>query len=217
MIMNICIPKSILLLLLACSTFGQGFKINSNGKESFYFKDDLNRNQASFLSEASFESFRGISNDVWGYVSFDPEDIKGTLDGEISLSVNSIKTGIEQRDKNLRGVAWLNSDNHPHITYKIKNVESINIIDDLTVKLVTLGEFTVRGKTKLVYAKTIMKYIKESEFSKSRADGNLIDVQTEFDFKLSDFNITHIMIGKRVSDLIKVSASVIGSSVKPGN
>lgn len=209
------IRKSVIVLLLSYSAFGQGLKVHSDGKEMFYFKDEQNRNQTSFLSQAAYETFRGISNDVWGYVSFDPGDIKGTLDGEISLSVNSIKTGIDQRDKNLRGVSWLDSENHPNISYKIKNVESINIIDDITVKLTTLGEFTLRGKTKLVYAKTTLKYLEESEFTKSRADGNLIDVQTEFDIKLSDFNITHIMIGKRVSDLIKVSASVIGSTVKP--
>ena len=215
MIICKCIQKSVIILLLSYSAFGQVLKVHANGNETFYFKDELNRNQASFLSEASFESFRGISNDVWGYVSFDPGNIKGTLDGEISISVNSIKTGIEQRDKNLRGVAWLNSDNYPHITYKIKNVESINIVDDITVKLVTLGEFTLRGQTKLVYAKTTMKYLEESEFTKIRNAGNLLDVQTEFDIKLSDFDITHIMIGKRVSDLIKVSASIIGSTVKP--
>ncbi len=215
MIICKCIQKSVIILLLSYSAFGQVLKVHANGNETFYFKDELNRNQASFLSEASFESFRGISNDVWGYVSFDPGNIKGTLDGEISISVNSIKTGIEQRDKNLRGVAWLNSDNYPHITYKIKNVESINIVDDITVKLVTLGEFTLRGQTKLVYAKTTMKYLEESEFTKIRNAGNLLDVQTEFDIKLSDFNINHIMIGKRVSDLIKVSASIIGSTVKP--
>ncbi len=215
MIICKCIQKSVIILLLSYSAFGQVLKVHANGNETFYFKDELNRNQASFLSEASFESFRGISNDVWGYVSFDMGNIKGTLEGEISISVNSIKTGIEQRDKNLRGVAWLNSDNYPHITYKIKNVESINIVDDITVKLVTLGEFTLRGQTKLVYGKTTMKYLEESEFTKIRNAGNLLDVQTEFDIKLSDFNINHIMIGKRVSDLIKVSASIIGSSIKP--
>lgn len=214
MIIGNWIRKSVIVLLLSYSAFGQGLKVHSDGKEMFYFKDEQNRNQTSFLSQAAYETFRGISNHVWGYVSFEG-DIKGTLDGEISLSVNSIKTGIEQRDKNLRGVSWLDSENYPNISYKIKNVEAINIIDDITVKLTTFGEFTLRGKTNLVYAKTTIKYLKESEFTKSRADGNLIDVQTEFDIKLSDFYITHIMIGKRVSDLINVSASIIGSTVKP--
>jgi len=212
--MNIWIQRSILLLLLVCSTFGQGFKMRSDGKETFYFKDELNRNQASFLSEASFESFRGISNDVWGYVSFDPEDIKGTLDGEISLSVNSIKTGIDGRDKNLQSVSWLNSEKYPLIVFRIAKVETITPVDDYTLKLSILGEFSLHGKTKLIYAKTTIKYLKESEMTKLRADGNLIDVKTEFDIKLSDFGISHIMIGKRVSDIIKVSATLFGSNVK---
>ncbi|MCJ7802552.1 MAG: hypothetical protein MUP82_09390 [Candidatus Marinimicrobia bacterium] len=67
----------------------------SKGIQAFNLKDNQERKQTTFYSEAHYENFTGLTNDVWGKVSFDVKDIKSTLNGEVSISVSSIKTGIE--------------------------------------------------------------------------------------------------------------------------
>jgi len=203
-----------LLLCVITNINAQSFNIPSKGNQIFDFKDTQERNQATFYSEARFENITGLTNDVWGKVSFDIKDIKSTLNGEVSISNSSIKTGIEKRDEQLRSVSWLNSEKYPNITFKIKEITQVDQIEDNLLKIVLLGEFTLRGKTNLVYANATMKYLLESETTKQIMPGDLITVMASFDIKLSDFGITNSMIPNRVSDKIQITANLVGAESK---
>lgn len=183
------------------------------GLQVFNLKDSEGRNQATFFSEARYENITGLTNDVWGKVSFDVKDIKTTLKGEVSISTPSIKTGIEKRDEHLRSASWLNSERYPTISFKIKEVERIDFVEDNLIKIVLLGEFSLHGKTNLVYANATMKYLRESEITKTIMPGDLITIVAKFDIKLSDFGITNSLIGNRVSDKIQITANLVGSDV----
>jgi len=204
----------VLLICVITNINAQSFNIPSKGSQVFDFKDTQERNQAVFYSEARYENITGITNDVWGKASFDIKDIKATLNGEVSISTSSIKTGIEKRDENLRGVSWLNSEKYPSITFKIKEITQVDQIEDNVLKIVLLGEFTLRGKTNLVYANATMKYLVESETTKQIMPGDLISVVARFDIKLSDFGITNAMIPNRVSDKIQITANLVGAESK---
>ena len=206
------LSKIVLFLCVISNINAQSFNIPSKGNQVFDFKDTQERNQATFYSEARFENITGLTNDVLGKVSFDVKDVKSTLKGEVSISTSSIKTGIEKRDEHLRSVSWLNSEKYPNITFNIKEITQVDQIEDNQLKIVLLGEFTLRGKTKLVYANATMKYLVESETTKQIMPGDLISVVASFDIKLSDFGITNSMIPNRVSDRIQITANLVGSN-----
>ena len=204
----------VLLFFVLTDINAQSFNIPSKGNQIFDFKDTQERNQATFYSEARYENITGITNDVWGKASFDIKDVKSTLNGEVSISTTSIKTGIEERDENLRSVSWLNSEKYPSITFKIKEITQVDQIEDNVLKIVLLGEFTLCGKTNMVYANATMKYLVESETTKQIMPGDLISVVARFEIKLSDFGITNSMIPNRVGDKIQITANLVGAESK---
>ena len=200
-----------LFFCLGTNIYCQGFNLPSKGIQVFDFKDSKERNQATFLSEARYENINGLTNDVWGKVSFDTKDIKSTLTGEITISASSIKTGIEKRDEHLRSVSWLNSEKYPNITFKIKEVKRVDLVEDNLLKIVALGEFYLHGKTNLVYANATMKYTPENDVTKTIMQGDLLSIIANFEIKLSDFGITNSLIDNRVSDKIEITANLLGS------
>ena len=208
------LSRIVLLFCVITNINAQSFNIPSKGNQIFDFKDTQERNQATFYSEARYENITGITNDVWGKASFDIKDVKSTLNGEVSISTTSIKTGIEKRDEHLRSVSWLNSEKYPSITFKIKEITRVDQAEDNVLKIVLLGEFTLCGKTNLVYANATMKYLVESETTKQIMPGDLISVAARFDIKLSDFGITNSMIPNRVGDKIRITANLVGAESK---
>ena len=200
-----------LFYCLGTNVYSQGFNLPSKGTQVFDFKDSQERNQATFLSEARYENITGLTNDVWGKVSFDAKDMKSTLTGEVSISVSSIKTGIEKRDEHLQSVSWLNSEKYPTIMFKIKEVNRIDLVEDNLLKIVVLGEFNLHGKTNLVYANVTMKYTPENDVTKTIMQGDLLSIVAKFEIKLSDYGITNSLIDNRVSDKIELTANLLGS------
>jgi polyisoprenoid-binding protein YceI len=209
-----CIKILMISLLLFSGVMPQGFKIPSKGVQHFNLRDSLGRNQATFFSEARYENITGLANDVWGVVSFDPREIKSTLNGEVSISVASLKTGIEKRDEQLQGLMWLNSEKYPHITFRIRDILNVYQIDDDMIKISLTGDFTLRGQTKIVYASATIKYLPENEFTKTIRPGDLINIVANFEINLSDFRINNSFIGNRVSDKIKITANLVGSNAE---
>lgn len=204
----------IIFLYLFAGINAQGFNLPSEGIQIFNLKDTESRNQATFYSEARFENITGLTNEVWGKISFDKKDVKSTLKGEVSISTSSIKTGIEKRDEHLRSISWLNSEKYPAVIFRIKEVTQVDQVEDNLLKIVLLGEFTLNGKTKLVYANATMKYLVESETTKQIMPGDLVSIAAKFEIKLSDFGITNSLIPNRVSDKIQIKANLVGSKSK---
>ena len=189
----------------------QGFDLPSQGVQQFNLKDSTGRNQALFFSEARYENVTGLANDVWGDISFDTQDILSTLEGEISISTASIKTGIKLRDEQLQSVMWLYSEKYPLISFRIRKVNSVELIEPNLVKIMVTGDFTLHGQTRPVYASAKIKYIAENDYTKTIRPGNLVNISARFNIKLSDFKVNNSFIGDRVSDDILITANLIGS------
>jgi polyisoprenoid-binding protein YceI len=109
-------------------TFAQGFKVMASGEQTFNFEGKYG-SQTSFFSTTPLEDFTGVSKDVKGKVTFNISDIK-TMSGSVSISTASLKTGIDLRDKDLRSDRWLDADNYPEITFVIKKVSDVKVIED---------------------------------------------------------------------------------------
>ena len=208
---KICRVLFISLLLITLS-YAQGFYINKSGKQTFHFYDEMGRNQATFFSHAPFEDITGLSNDVNGWVSFDIQDVKNTLSGEVFIKTASIKTGLEYRDEQLRTSGWLNAEVYPNITFIIKEIEMISNEDSNKLRLTVLGDFTVHGVTRQEFSDVTMEYLEESELTKIRMLGDLLGVIAKFNINLSDYGVKHILIGKRVSEEIEIEAHIIGTN-----
>jgi polyisoprenoid-binding protein YceI len=211
--------RFLILLVILISVFvnlvcAQGFNVDATGMQTFHFKDDMGRNQATFLSKAWLENITGFSSDIWGEVSFDVHDVENTLQGEISISTSSLKSGIDRRNEDLHGANWLDADSYPVITFKIKEVTSIQEFENDKIRIYLLAEFTLHGFTKLVESEATMTYLDESKLTQKRAPGDLLSVEVTFKFKLSDFRIRHMLIGSHVANEIEINANVVGSNYK---
>ena len=199
------------IVLFASAALAQGFDVKASGEQSISFIDQHGRNQATFFSETPLEDINGLTNDVKGSVTFDVGDIT-TLSGAISISTASIKTGIELRDGHLRSADWLDADNYPEITFKIKSVGDVKSVESNKLTAKIIGDFTVHGVTKEVTADVTMTYLDESEQTRKRTPGDLLGVQATFYISLSDYNVEHMVLGEKVSDSIEVGVNIVGSN-----
>ncbi len=211
--MKIIIKTFIVIVLYVATTLAQGFNVKASGEQSFSFVDQYGRNQATFYSETPLEDINGLTNDVKGSVAFDVGDVS-TLTGTISISTASIKTRIDLRDEHLRSADWLDADNYPEITFKIKSVSDVKSVDSNKLTAKVTGDFTVHGVTKEVTADVTMTYLDESEQTKTKAPGDLLGVKATFNITLSDYDVEHMILGQKVSDSIEVGVNLVGSNAK---
>ncbi len=211
--MKIIIKTFIVIVLYVATALAQGFNVKASGEQSFSFVDQYGRNQATFYSETPLEDINGLTNDVKGSVTFDVGDVS-TLTGTISISTASIKTGIDLRDEHLRSADWLDADNYPEITFKIKSVSDVKSVESNKLTAKVIGDFTIHGVTKEVTADATMTYLDESEQTKTKAPGDLLGVKAAFNITLSDYDVEHMILGQKVSDSIEVGVNLVGSNAK---
>jgi len=203
----------IAVLLAAAAVFPQGFSVKASGEQTFSFEDMRGRNQASFFSTTPLEDITGLSNDVKGSATLDLTDIS-TMKGSVSISTASLKTGIELRDHHLQSSNWLDAESYPEITFTIKKVSDIKSAGDNKLGAKVLGDFSVHGVTKEVTADVTLTYLAESEKTKTRAPGDLLNVEANFNIRLSDYDVDNMVLGQKVSDNIEITATMVGSNAK---
>ncbi|MBK7631775.1 MAG: YceI family protein [Ignavibacteriales bacterium] len=201
------------MMIFTASIFAQGFKVKASGEQTFNFTDKGGRNQTTFFSTTPLEDINGLGNGVTGSVSFNVNDLK-TLKGKISVSVASIKTGIDLRDEHMRSAGWLNAETYPEISFEIKKVSDVKSLSDNKLSANITGSFTMHGVTKEIKAKATLTYLDESETTKQRAPGDLLGVQAKFDVKLSDFGVNNKVVGQKVSENIEIGVNITGSNAK---
>jgi len=209
--MKYFIRITVLILFCLTTAYSQGFNVKASGEKTFSFNDKSN--QAMFFSTTPLEDVTGISKEVNGTVTFNVTDLK-TLKGKISISTASIKTGIDLRDEHLRSANWLDADAYPEISFVIKSISDIRQIEANKLQANVTGDFTAHGVTKEVVADVTMMYLDESEKTKAKAPGDLLGVEAKFNIKLSDFNVSNMALGVRVSEDISVTATLVGTFPK---
>jgi len=209
--MKYFIRITVLILFCLTTAYSQGFNVKASGEKTFSFNDKTD--QAKFFSTTPLEDVTGISKEVNGTVTFNVTDLK-TLKGKISISTASIKTGIDLRDEHLRSANWLDADAYPEISFVIKSISDIRQIEASKLQANVTGDFTAHGVTKEVVADVTMMYLDESEKTKAKAPGDLLGVEAKFNIKLSDFNVSNMALGVRVSEDIAVTATLVGTFPK---
>jgi len=209
--MKTIIKTFIIFFVAVSASFAQGFKVKASGEQTFNFEDKYGRNQASFFSTTPLEDITGLSNDVKGKVNFDVADIK-TLAGSITISVASIKTGIDLRDEHLRSENWLDAVSYPEVTFVIKKVGDVKVSADNKLEVKVTGDFSAHGVIKEVVADVTITYLDASEQTKQRAPGDLLGVQAKFNIVLSDYEVENMIVGQKVADYIEINVNIVGSN-----
>lgn len=189
----------------------------------FFIDDPVGRNSVTFKSEAPLEDMVGTTNQITGFIQFNPDNPTAGAEAELSVPVASLNTGIPVRDEHMRSANWLNAESHPQITLKINSVKEAKIVKEMdnakTFDLTVSGEFTLRGITRPVEFPARVTFFKENESTKMRLAGDLLAVRGTFFVPLADYKITGpegmTAIGSKISDNIEVSVNIMGGSTDP--
>jgi polyisoprenoid-binding protein YceI len=106
---------------------------------------DGNHSAASFSVRHNVVStVRGQLGRITGTIEYDGKDIN-TVKADVSIDMNGINTGIENRDKHLRSPDFFDVANHPNLTFKSKRVEP-----GTNGRFKLAGDLTIRGNTREV-------------------------------------------------------------------
>ncbi len=201
-------------IVLFFTTLGhaQGFDVKATGVQTFSFADQSSRNQAAFHSTTPFEEINGLTTQIEGKVTFDVIDFANTLKGQFTIPVASLKTGIEKMEKDLRSSSWLDAEKYPTITFKITKATNVQKISPNKLSADVIGDFTLHGVTKEITTKDTVTYLDENEMTRARMPGDLLGILSSFDIQLSDFNVEHLLLGKRVSNDIQIKVNLVGTN-----
>jgi polyisoprenoid-binding protein YceI len=202
----------LIVLFLMISTHAQGFDVKATGIQTFSFSNEGGRNQATFYSHAPFEDINGLSTQIEGKVTFDVKHFANTLKGEFTIPVASLKTGMEKMEKDLRSSSWLDADKYPLITFNVTKVTNVEKIAPNKLSADVIGNFTLHGVTKEITTKDTVTYLDENEMTRTRMPGDLLGILSSFDIQLSDFNVEHLLLGKRVSNDIEIKVNLVGTN-----
>jgi polyisoprenoid-binding protein YceI len=162
---------------------------------------------AQVESATDFETFTGRTDKVTGNLNFDLA--KKTGAGKIIIDAASINTGIDLRDEHMRSPNWLDTAKYKTITFE---TTSVKFVKGNTYKVT--GKFTMHGVTKTLTTNVDVKYLKESKSTKNSGfKGDVLQVKTNFNIKLSDFKVmVPDMAKSKVSNNVKISVTVYGQS-----
>ncbi len=180
-----------------------------SGGEVFEVIEGRDR-QIYFESNAPLEDIKGQSNAVRGFTVVDAEG--KVIGGEWWVPVASLKTGIALRDEHLHGGDWLDAENFPYIKVRLAEVGSWKEVgsSDSFAKYEAdfKGEVEIHGQTQPVQATATVIVLPESERTKKIAPGDLMAVQTALAVTLSDFGISHPVIGEKVANEVEIDVSL---------
>lgn len=210
------------LIIVGTTAFAQG-GYDTSYDSKFYLADPMNRNTITFKSEAPLEDIIGTSNQITGFINFDPDNPKNNGFADLNVPVLSLNTGIPLRDEHLSSPMWLDAGAYPDINLKIDKVKKAKLVKETnaskTFELTVAGSFTLHGITNKISFPARLTYLKESDMTRMRLPGDLLAIRAEFTVPLADYNITGPkdmkLIGAKISEEIKISVNLMGSTVSP--
>ena len=149
--------------------------INAALSEEYHvLKSDSN--EVKFISDAPVENVEGVTDEIDGYLYFGDGDFTKNSQLYFEVNLNSLDTGIGLRNRHMRE-NYLETDKYPLTYYKGKIVDSTKI-NDSEFSVTSDGKISIHGVEKpLTVQAKIYKH--DDQFR----------IKSQFDVKLSDFNI----------------------------
>jgi polyisoprenoid-binding protein YceI len=157
--------------------------------------------QVEFISKAPLESFTGRTKQVTGWVTFDPDQLAGTVTLEVAVDMASFDTGLKKRNQHMRE-NHLHTDRFPQSWLRggtLEKVSASNLPVGGTVSFGFLGELELHGVRRPVACTITL----------SRPTVDTLAVTSEFRVKLSDHEIERPkMLVMKLADEQRVRVSL---------
>ena len=198
--------KTVILTLIMLVSVSVGSILA--GETTYHFGTSPQNTNVSFESETDFETILGSTREVKGTAVVDLA--AGTASTTIEVPVESLRTGIDLRDKHLRSGMWLDAGKHPTISFASTSAKKI---DD--TKWEVTGTFSMHGESRELTTVVEVRPIPE-EVAKSAGlgKGDWIRIVAPFEVKLSDFGVKiPKKPAQRVNDTWKIRVQAFATTV----
>lgn len=215
------IALGVLFISALNPAFSTDFGLNLSGDKKFNLNNNVGQNELRFNSSAPLEDITGFvdKDAISSSVTLNPANIENAT-GTVIFKVNGMETGIKTRDEHLHGPNWLDASQFPEIKFELKNLKDVKIVQKdpplgrATAEATAVGVFTMRGISKNITSKVKITFVKESDFTRKRANGDFLFVEGSFSIKLADFNVqgTKGVIGSKVGKEIDITYKLFYNS-----
>jgi polyisoprenoid-binding protein YceI len=181
--------------------------------QTFDFKDPKGVNNVVFKLDAPLESVNGSASGISGIVSFDPENPSATT-GKIVVASESMTVPNPIQNGHMHSDKWLDAAKYPEITFEAKSLANVKTEGDAITADVT-GTFSLHGVAKEITTPVRLTYLKDKLSARvPNLKGDLLVIRANFTINRNDFNIQKGQFEDKVADIIDLSLSIAGASVK---
>lgn len=191
-------------------------KVGVSGKRYVKLNNAVRTNELTFVSNAPLEKIEGSASGIAGGFMMDPANLEATS-GTITVTTNTMQTGMSKRDGHMLGEEWLDAEHYPSITYTVRELRNISVVQTdgakATIKATAIGEFTMHGITKAMEATVTITYVRASDATKARASGDLVMLDARFTVPWNEYGIKgRKSFNDKVSQSIEIHASLFGNT-----
>lgn len=181
---------NILVILAVCI----GINIGHTAEMKFVVDDPGGRNTVEFKSKAPIENIVGLTNQVTGNFTFDPEDLRKNASGRIQVDLRTLNTGIALRDEHMRSEKYLDTDKFPLAVFEFDSpVETgiLNLKPGETLSISLKGKFELHGITKdIVIQGDVSLFDEVKELAEHGYAGKILNFDGTFKVNLVNLILT---------------------------
>jgi polyisoprenoid-binding protein YceI len=180
------------------------------GEATYHFGADLARTKITFESKPEVTNILGSTNRVTGSAAIDFDAGKGHC--KLVVPVESLNTGMPDRDRAMFGKSWLNVKEFPTIEF-----ESASSAFTPPSKWKLDGKFTLHGVTKEISIDVDVKRITEAQAKAAGLGaGSWIKAKTSFPVALADYAIKIDQTAIATVDKVwNISLDLFGTTTQP--
>jgi len=174
----------------------------------YHFGVSPQNTNVTFESETDFETILGSTREIRGTATVDIDG--GLARTSLEVPVESLRTGIDLRDKHLRSGMWLDAKKYPTISFSSSSARKI---DDTRWEI--SGTFSMHGESRELSTTVEVRPI-PADVAKSAGlgKGDWIRITAPFEVKLSEFGVViPKKPAQRVNDTWTVKVQVFASTV----
>lgn len=165
-----------------------------------------------FESTARLEFLSGVTNDIRGGFTVDPENTAAGVSGRLQVDLRTMKTGIDLRDRHMRE-NHLQTDEYPYAWFELNRVSGLpsRLEPGKTATATANGTFFIHGVSRPIQAD-----LEVTRLGGGAAAGgeDAIRVRARFEIRLEDFAIERPKaLFLKVAETIRLNVVFIG---RPG-
>lgn len=162
---------AICMLMVATHADAATWVLSGTGADSVFFQ-----------SEAKLEFLEGKTAAVAGFFDFDPANCAGTPSGRLRVDLQTLYTGIEMRDHDMRG-KYLHTDKYPYAWFDWTSLTGLpaQLATDSSYAATVGGWFYIHGVKRPMTA--------QLRVERRESDGEKLDAEVRFSLRLDDYKI----------------------------